>query len=390
MMPEMHLLRTPTWSCALALIALSVAASASELRGADDVEAVCAYSEAVEFAFPTLLRTSWDAPQDEPVVSRSPVEPRALTETVEPEVADLAPAPPSVLPDEVVDAQPPVPSGPEHDPILVALRARDYARTRADVVRDGYEIVVASQAFPIWSWDPDTAALVALVPEDIPVFDGASSLSVGANEPLRFPMDEATADTALAAHAIGNLFVRLQLTLTARSEPWGAICVGSDDGFPVLDVELVSAELEDSWAPTPSARAETVAFDEARVEAEATRAGLTERGEPSVDVTSVEFEGGGGCHSDEMAVLGATLEALFTECYLAGLDRNAGLRGALVFGFDLDARGRASDPEIEIDVLDDERVRDCALAVLDRVAIYRDADAVPGHVRTRVRFARQE
>ena len=104
----------------------------------------------------------------------------------------------------------------------------------------------------------------------------------------------------------------------------------------------------------------------------------------------MDVQGVDGCTSDEAALLQARVEAVFPDCYLSGLAHNANLQGAMVLEFELESGGATARPRVAIDVLENERVRDCALAAVERMSIPRGVDAEPATVRSRVRFALSE
>lgn len=373
-------------SVAVVILALVVptTARAIPMARAEQFVALCDHAHRVEEAYRGLNATEWTRPEHEPTV-RGVGDP-ALPLAVVPASVDLPPdasadlfSPPEVL-------APPGPVLRARDPVVFALRAREYARRRATIVRDVYEVVIPSSSLPAWTWDADTVALVAIVGETLPVFDGAVLLRSADGEPLVFPMSQGDADVTIEAHEMGGLAVRLSFTLMGRERPWAPFCTHGASGEPVVDVRLVSAVLVDAWAPEPAARAETVAFAEEHVRAEIARVGIAQQGSPIVEVTSLEISGPEGCGYDDSAILQATMESLFSECYLAGLERNANLRGALVLSYGIQADGVVTRPAIEIDVLDDMRVNDCIMAILDRLTVPLSELRAPLDVRSRVRF----
>lgn len=363
----------------LAFVASNAAAQSSQpvaLATGADVDALCDASLSVESAFPNLCDGALAAVREEVALEVSPVEERV-------DAVRVIEAPPTHLPP---DAMAPEPEAAEEDPVLAALRARDYARARARALFHTYEVTVPADAFPAWTYDDQTATLRAVVGHDVPLFGGAYVLHLDDQSGLEFPMEEAHADTLLASRAMGSLSVRLRFTLVARESPWESICQVQGD-TPRIDARLVAAELEESWSEEPAARALTVAYEEERVLEAAERSGVvTPVAEPRVEVTSMELEGAEGCTSRDAAVLSASVEGVLTECYVTGLGRNASLRGALVLSFDLTANGHAQSPRVQIDALDDEFVRDCAMAALDRLTMVRDDDADPLEIRASVRF----
>ncbi len=297
---------------------------------------------------------------------------------------------PTRLPDAEVAPEP----EPGDDPVLAAIRARDYARLRAGTLFADYDVVVSADAFPVWTWDMDTASLVALVDEDVSVFEGAFALDFADAHSISFPMDEAAANDALAALAVGALSVRLNFLLEAQETPWTDVCTPAET-HTRMGVRVVSAQLEESWVEAPTARALTGAYAEARVREVAERSGVASGAAPRVEITAMEVTSTDvgdrtGATSAEQSILQASIEGVFTECYVTGLARNASLQGALVLAFSVDEEGRAHDPEIQIDALNDLWVTDCTLASLDRMTVPLSDATGEFEVRASVRFSRQE
>lgn len=341
-------------------------AVAAELERAVDVEALCALSEPVEMAFPLMGGSA---------AAR------------EPEVTDAAESgAPVALPSVIqVEEEGEIQDGP--DPVLEVFRAREYARERVAALVEPYEVVVPTSAFPGWSWEP---LLGGVAMSAAAAFEAHGFLfePVGAQRVI-FPMGHEEAEMVLAAHALGAASLRVQVALRSRERPWQPICV-HDSGQTRIEVEILTAELVDGWSEVPRARAATVAFVEERVRAQVARAGMAMEGVPLVEVMSMDVQSVDGCTSDEAALLQSTVEAIFPDCYLSGLAHNANLQGAMVLEFELESSGATTRPRVAIDVLENERVRDCVLAAVERMSIPRRSDAEPAAVRSRVRFALSE
>lgn len=364
----------------LTLVLLTASASAVgqsvSLADATDVAALCAYAAPVEAAFPALcdgaLADIQDAVWPEP---EAPTQPSAAA-------VRMAYQPPAELPEEV-------PAHPPEDRVQMAMQARTYAQDRVDALFRTYEVVVPASAFGGWSWDEDAASVVALVDEPLEIFNGAFALELEDASVLYFPMDEADTADLFAGLAVDAISVRLEFLLSARAEPWTDVC-GFDDQVARMNVQAVSAELHQGWGDAVAGRAFTNAYDAVQVREVAQRSGVAPTAAPRVEVTSLDVESRSGCTHDDQSILRASVESVMTECYMMGLARNASLRGVLVFSFDIDASGRAADPVLQIDAMNDPLVTDCARASLDRLTVPREDAADALSVRASVSFTRQE
>lgn len=349
----------------LALFSLPGSAVAGEVLAASDFEHVCGHARAVvdAFAIPTAFGAMTVDPAGSAVRSDAP----ALTTRAMPEAAWGARDEPCA------------------DPVVAVLRARDYARERGALLLQTFETRVDASAFELDAIDGAFGILRVPAEQGVQVVDGLFSLALDAAD-VAFEVDPEEVDDLLARHAMGALSLRLRWTIATREAPRELFCEEVVDGATRVLARLVSAELVEPLTQVRRADARAASWVDdhvRRVAAEASTVAPELR--PSVAVTSIDVTGTRGCEEDEAMVVQTTLETLWVDCYVAGLAKNARLRGALVMALETDGRGQVRDVEVTNDMLQDDDVTACIEGSLRSLRLSA-AEGEPWLVRATVMF----
>jgi hypothetical protein len=257
----------------------------------------------------------------------------------------------------------------------------EHRKRRTAALERFYLVTVPAQGFSFREYDVGEKKLT---------LDTRKLLAVGEGVDLAFPTgdDEPEIAAAVAPQPAENIVLlrakgKLALRVTVKLDPGQASdpCTRSATRKTVkVAIDALAFELVDtSKVEKLLYRGELPGYTDALQGSVPVKGARVRFGKPSV--------GQGEPGAPLIAALRG-LEPGLLQCYRAGLENNARLRGALVVGFKLDAGGRVLQASAEINSLGDDQVTACAVA---HVRAHRFTKGVrPGRVSVPVYFQSQD
>jgi hypothetical protein len=257
----------------------------------------------------------------------------------------------------------------------------EYRKRRQAALERFYLVTVPSLAFSFREYDVSERKLTLETRKPLGVGEGVEvGFAAGDDEPeLAAAVGPQPAEVIVLLRGKGKLGLRMSVKLDPGQT--GDPCTRSPTRKSVkVTVEPLAFELvEAGKVEKMHYRGELPGYDDALHGSVPVKGARVRFGKPSV--------GQGEASAALIAAL-RTLEPGLLQCYRAGLENNARLRGALVVGFKLDAGGRVLHASAEINSLGDDQVTTCAVA---HVRAHRFTKGVrPGRVSVPVYFQSQD
>ncbi|MFT4704774.1 MAG: hypothetical protein ACI81R_002482 [Bradymonadia bacterium] len=270
------------------------------------------------------------------------------------------------------------------DRMVTAVHARDYARARAAWVTGTYVAELPGTALELRTEGQDEVVLA--LPSVLDVVGGAFRVALPESVELGFAASDDDVEQWLASAAMDAVTARVTFTLAAQAQPSTSLCLVAPDGGWVVPAALVSVELVESLTMESYGRVMAASWVESYVRDVAAEASGDGGQTPTASVTSISAESAFAMEESETTILQLLLETLATDCYLAGLHHNGGLRGALVVHFDVAPNGDAMGVRLGMDALQCDIVTECMVDSVSRLQLPIPADVDGVAVRATLAF----
>lgn len=241
-----------------------------------------------------------------------------------------------------------------------------WTHQRSELLADLYEVQLPPRSFTLLPWDEDSATMIVPTDVGLTVF-GRFSLRSESGQPLRFSVDEHSAEQLSQLDGVDALSLQLVFELDTLRVPRMLVCNTQVDGIEEIRVEPVAARLVESSTGRVLAEAELHAGQDARIRTgESDLMDVDNVPVPRARIVSLYSECQLNPLDDEAAWLTLALESVFSTCYLEALADNSGLQGALTLGMSLSPDG-LMEFETMIDAVGSDPLQMCIAETLPQM-----------------------
>jgi hypothetical protein len=250
--------------------------------------------------------------------------------------------------------------------------------------------VLMGDALGPLTWDPDVGTVMISLGDGLVVAGAGVRLVFPRRDALVFDGTEWFYDRVETLRQLGRLSLTLEFELATLVRPELPICAESADGGVEVAIHLLSARLSDAGSTEPLAEVRTQALLHREALGLALAPNTGSASVPRVRLTSLHVMSEGTGLAESLHRLQLEMESRLSECYLRALAENAGLQGALVVTFRVEADGQVRDAAVVVDALDCAEVSMCVLEVLEAVQVARTDDTSEAELRASLTFSRAQ
>lgn len=264
-----------------------------------------------------------------------------------------------------------------------AMQTRHYVETRGRIALQTWSIQLSPNVFQVVH-QPGETTLRVVLNELAPIMEGAHALRWEGVRELLFELTPEMIERIRRQGEAGELALRVESSLAGRSHYDRLLCEQTDDGSTVVPMVLATGSLIERASGNTLASAQT-AHSAGVACSRAARDGAGEV-TPVVRVVGMESAGESDLSVAEATLLRALVESRLHRCYFDGIERNAAMRGALVFSFTLARDGTLQGVGVTLDAVDAPEVVRCAADELESFSLPRGAGASDQSIRLTVVF----